>query len=98
MREALAREAFEEVGVRTNVNDLNPVLTMHRWCGDHERIDLFFVVEHWNGEIQNTEPNKCDDLSWFALRELPKNTIGYIRAAVECYLNNVRYCEFGWDR
>lgn len=98
MREALIREVFEEVGARINVDDSSLVLTMHQWCGDHERIDLFFVVERWDGEVQNIEPNKCDDLSWFSLDQLPENTILYIRAAIDCYLEGEKYCEFGWDR
>ncbi len=97
MREALVREVSEEVGARVNVKDLNLTLTMHRWCGDHERIDLFFMVKKWRGEIKNMELDKCDDLSWFQLNQLPKNTIPYIWTAIDCYLKGEKYCEFGWD-
>ena len=97
-REALAREVFEEVGVRIDVNDLNLVLTMHRWCGDHERADFFFAVEAWDGEVRNMELNKCDDLSWFPLDKLPENTIPYIRTAIDWYVKGIKYCEFGWSR
>ncbi len=98
MREAMIREAFEETGIKINTDALKLALTMHRWCGDHERIDLFFTIERWEGEIKNMEPNKCDDLSWFPLNQLPENIIPYIRAAISCYINGTRYCEFGWDR
>lgn len=98
MREAVAREIAEEIGVKIDVNDLNLVLTMHRWCGDHERIDLFFKIERWQGEIKNMEPEKCDDLSWFSLDCLPENTIPYIRAAIENYQKGIKYCEFGWNK
>ena len=98
MRDALVREVSEEVGVRINNDDLNLVLTMHRWCGDHERIDLFFVVNHWDGEVKNMEPKKCDDARWFSLEKLPQNTIQYIQAAIDCYKKEIKYCEFGWER
>lgn len=98
MREALIREVAEEVGAQIDVNDLELVLTMHRWCGDHERIDLFFTVKRWEGEIKNLEPHKCDDLSWFSLDRLPGNIIPYIRTAIDCYLNGTKYCEFNWDK
>jgi len=98
MREAIVRESLEEAGVNIDVNNLNHSLTMHRWCGNHERIDFFFLVKSWEGEITNTEPNKCDDLSWFPLDELPKNTIPYIRKAIECYLDKISYCEFNWKK
>lgn len=97
MRQALSREVLEEIGINIDSLKLKHVLTMHRWCGDHERADFFFTADEWQGEIKNTEPNKCDDLDWFPLNELPENTIPYIRKAVECYLNDIDYCEFGWE-
>jgi 8-oxo-dGTP diphosphatase len=97
MKEAMAREALEEIGIRINKNDLELILTMHRWCGDHERMDLFFTIKNWEQEIRNMEPEKCDDLSWFSLDNLPKNVISYISNAIDCYKKGVRYCEFGWE-
>lgn len=89
------REGEEETGTQININN-QPVHIMHR-LGKDERLDFFFLVESWEGEIQNMEPEKCDDLSWFPLRNLPLNTIPYIRAAIENYLNGVAYSEFGWE-
>ncbi len=96
MREAMAREAREEARIKIEPMKLEHLLTMHRWCEDHERIGFYFTAEKWDGEIKNIEPNKCDDLSWFPLNQLPENTIPYIRAAVGCYLKGIKYCEFGW--
>ena len=95
---ALSREVSEEVGIRLDPNNLNLILTMHRQCGDHERADFFFLVSAWQGEAKNLEPNKCDDLVWFPLDQLPQNTIDYIRAAIDCYRKGEKYCEFGWER
>lgn len=95
---AMVREAFEEGGIKLNPQKLKLVLTMHRWCGDHERIDLFFEAKSWTGTIENKEPEKCDDLSWFPTNRLPKNTIPYIKIAIKCYLKGINYCEFGWDK
>lgn len=98
MRMAMVREAREEAGVEIKPEDLDLVVTMHRWCIDHERIDLFFTVKNWQGEIKNMEPNKCDDLSWFDLNNLPENIIPYIRKALDCYINIQHYCEFNWEQ
>jgi 8-oxo-dGTP diphosphatase len=89
------REAKEESGVTIDPQDLKVVTTMHRRQND-ERVDFFFEVTKWSGEPLNTEPDKCDDLSWFPLDELPENTIPYIRQAIECYRSGVIYSEFGW--
>ncbi len=98
IREAVAREAAEEVGVQIVPDDLHLALTMHRWCGDHERVDFFFTASRVHGEVKNMELNKCDDLQWFPLQQLPENTIAYIRHAIECYDKGVTYCEFGWNK
>lgn len=97
MKNAMIREAREEAGIEISSENLELVLTMHRWCGDHERIDLFFIIKSWVGEERNIEPEKCDDLSWFPIGKLPENTILYIRKAINCYQNKENYCEFGWN-
>ena len=89
------REAKEESGVYISPNDLKLVHTMHRRQND-ERMDFFFEVRQWTGEIRNTEPDKCDDLSWFPIDNLPNKTIPYIKQAVECYKQGIIYSEFGW--
>lgn len=98
MREATAREAKEEANITIDPLKLKLILTMHRWCGDHERIGFYFIADKWDGEIKNTEPHKCDDLSWFSLNELPKNTLPYIQTVIDCYKKGINYYEFGWDR
>lgn len=91
---AAVREAHEEVGVDVTPEDLVPAHIMHRHCGDHERIDFFFASHKWTGEIINTEPDKCDNLNWFTLEQLPINTIPYIRAALEYYHRGQPFSEF----
>ena len=89
------REAKEEAGVDIEPQNLSLKVLVHKKEAD-ERIAVFFAVHHWSGEIQNMEPDKCDDLSWFALDNLPSNTIPYIRAALDALRNNKIYVEFGW--
>lgn len=98
MREAMAREAKEEADIEIDPKNLEHLLTMHRWCGDHERIGFYFTTKHWSGEIRNVELDKCDDLSWFPLNQLPQNTIPYVQAAINHSLAGEKYCEFGWSK
>ena len=58
--------------------------------------DYFFIAKKWKGIPTNEEPQKCDDLAWFPLNRLPKNTIPYIRVAIKKYLKKIFYSEFGW--
>lgn len=94
--EALVREVAEEVGVTLEAADVHVVHIMHRKAFDSERVDTFFVAEKWEGEVRNMEPNKCDELSWYSLEELPGNVIPYVRQALECIRGGVFYSEFGW--
>jgi hypothetical protein len=44
------------------------------------------------------EPEKCDDLEWFDFNDLPKNTIPYVRQAIECFRNRITYSEYGFSK
>ncbi len=94
---AMAREALEEAGLTINLKELKVVHTMHRKAADGERIDFFFTATKWDGTPIIGEPEKCDDLSWFALDRLPDNIIPYIRSAIEQVKNNHTFSEFGWN-
>jgi len=94
--QAAIREAAEEVGVTLDPQDLQIVHVMNRKSED-ERIDFFMVINHWNGDITNTEPHKCDQLAWFPLESLPPNTIPYVKYAIERYQKGIYYSEFGWE-
>lgn len=93
LRAGMVREAKEEIGIDIHEDDLQLVTVMHRRQED-ERVDFFFEVEKWEGEPQNMEPDKCDQVAWFSLNDLPENTIPYIRQAIEAARDSVRYSEF----
>ena len=101
MRQGVAREAKEEIGIDIQLDDLDFKVVQHRWCPDagnpHARVGFYFVPKKWHGEPTNMEPDKCDDLSWFSLDTLPENTIDHVRAAIEAYKSNKSYDEFNWE-
>jgi 8-oxo-dGTP diphosphatase len=93
--QAAIREAREEIGIVIDPPYLKIVHVMHRKSND-ERIDFFVVIEQWTGEITNHEPQKCDEVAWFPLHQLPVNTIPYVKNALENYSHGKLYSEFGW--
>lgn len=93
---AAIREAREEVGIELVPAQLRQVLVMHRRAGS-ERIDFFLEAHGWKGNPRNCEPEKCDELKWVALDDLPPNVISYVRRAIEAHAAGETYVEFGWD-
>lgn len=89
-----AREAKEELGIDIRATDLEVVHTMHQRT---DRMSFFFAVRRWSGEIANAEPEKCEQLAWFALPGFPENTVAYARAALERIQRGERVSTFGWD-
>lgn len=92
-----ARECAEEIGITIMPEDLEVVHVMHRKAKNDERIDFFMVASKYTGEVTNMEPNKCDNLAWFSLDELPENIIEYVKQAITCYRDGVHYSEYGWN-
>lgn len=93
--EGLCREIREEIGLKLDPKDVSLVHIMHRKEKDI-RVDFFFTTKKYEGKPINSEPEKCDDLQWFPLNKLPKNTIGYIREAIKNYSNKKIFSERGW--
>jgi len=94
---AMIREAKEEAGIDIESDNLEIVQVMHRKKIDEERIDYFFICENWNGSIEIMEPDKCEELIWVEIDSLPKNTIDYIRAAIDNYKINISFSIYGWE-
>ena len=92
---AAVREAEEEIGVRIEAKDTSFSSVMHRIEGD-ERVDFFVHIHRWQGEPFNAEPEKCDDLRWVDMNQLPLNTVPYVRRALENHLNAIQFDEYGW--
>jgi ADP-ribose pyrophosphatase YjhB (NUDIX family) len=98
---AAIREAKEEAGIILKSKDLKVVHVMNRFEPQNEielreRVDVFFMASKWQGKIKNMEPRKCDDLSWFPIDSLPKNTIPYIKFVINNIQKNKFYSEFGY--
>lgn len=97
-RHAMLREAREEIGIKIKITDLELVHIMHRTKASEkeERVDFFFTAQRWRGKPTICEPNKCDQLQWARVDQLPDNVVDYITAAIEAVQSGQIYSEFGW--
>ncbi len=77
--EALIREAKEEIGIDICYQDVQFTHVMNRFSETGRTYnDFYFTVKKWKGNIENREPEKCSNLSWFHYNELPENIIEYV--------------------
>lgn len=95
--DAIARVAKEEAGIFVDPKDLKFVHVAHRLSRTQigqERVDLFYETYKWRGDIKNMEPEKCDDLSWFSMNNLPENMLPLIKLVLEDVKRGVNYSEY----
>ena len=98
MRQAAAREAKEELGVTVTPDNLRFFTFVHKreeeW--DLTYYNAYFVCTEFDDEPKICEPEKCSDLKWFDLDNLPADLINDRKCAVKAYLDGVHYIEYGW--
>ncbi|MFG2829423.1 methyltransferase domain-containing protein [Streptomyces sp. NPDC048434] len=86
VREAVIREAAEEIGLRLAPEDLRVALVMQHCAPPpaRPRIGWFFEAAYGaGGEPWNREPDKCAELAWFRLDALPDDMVAYCRAGLD---------------
>ncbi|KKQ94772.1 MAG: hypothetical protein UT66_C0028G0003 [candidate division CPR2 bacterium GW2011_GWC1_39_9] len=92
---AMAREAKEEAGIEIKPEDLKVVHFVHH-ISNYEFVDFYLTTEKWQGKPEIMEPDKCDDLSWFPLEDLPENMVDNVRVALDNYKNGITFSEYRW--
>lgn len=92
---AVVRECAEELGIDVNVADLSFAHLSHRVSNNGGRTyyDIYFVVNKYEGVPEIMESNKCSELSWFKISNLPDEIITIRKAALDNYRNNIQYSE-----
>ncbi|WP_458688763.1 NUDIX hydrolase [Nocardia tengchongensis] len=93
--DALIREADEEVGVRIKPENVQFAHIMHN-SSSGGRMAFFFVVDEWEQDPTNREPDKCSGLEWFSLDALPDHLIDYCRTALGHVDAGEQFSVFGW--
>jgi 8-oxo-dGTP diphosphatase len=90
------REAKEEIGITLFPRDFEVCQVIHR-RSEEVRVDFFVQINSYQGTINNCEPEKCSDLSWFKLDDLPINMIPYVEKAIVNFRNGNKFDVLGWE-
>lgn len=87
VREAVIRETAEEIGLDLGPEELRVALVMqHRGPAGNARTGWFFEAEYDpDRPPYNREPDKCSELAWYPLDDLPDDMVAYCRAGLDGY-------------
>lgn len=94
---AMAREAYEELGIVIEPSELRFVCLIHKLSGGEEYMNAYFRAESYLGEPTVCEPTKCGGLGWYPIDALPSPMVEDRIDAVENYRLGITYGEYGWD-
>lgn len=94
LRQCIIREAKEEADIVVKPEHLKLVHVVSMiGKGGEDRANFFWSCSEWQGEPQNKEPEKCDDLSWFDKENLPANMAPEVKVAFENIFKGEFYSE-----
>jgi ADP-ribose pyrophosphatase YjhB (NUDIX family) len=96
--QCIIRESLEEVNIKVKLDDLKVKHVMHyrQLQANKTYFDIFLTAYHWEGDLINMEEDKCDEIRWFSLDELPSNMAPEVKLALKNIKNNIFYGELGW--
>lgn len=89
LSEALIREAKEEANITIEENDVELAFVHH--TVEDEYLNIYFTCKKYVGEPTIMEPDKCDDMSWFNVNQLPENTILKLRGVIKEVSQKINY-------
>lgn len=92
------REVKEEAGADVKINDLRPVLTIHRKEPEMTWVDVYFEAVKWKGEPYNAEPHVHGELVWLNPKKLPKNMVPDVKYAIGQIEAGKTYGQYGWEK
>lgn len=89
---AVMRECKEELGIDVQIDGLSFAHLCHRFS-NRVYYDIYFIVRQFNGIPIIMEPDKCSELDWFAIDNLPNDIIECRRIALQSIINECFYSE-----
>lgn len=90
--EALTREAKEELNILVNINDIIDTFIVNRKNKSlSPYYDVYFEISKYEGEIIINEPEKCSELLWADINNLPTDMIEFEKEAINNNLKGIKF-------
>ena len=87
--DAMIREAKEELKIDLKREDLNLIHLLHHYNG--ERLNFIFEVEKEDLNPQIGEKDKCSELIWVKINNLPKDTTDKVKRIITNIIQKKNY-------
>ncbi len=98
MSDAVLRECREELGIELKKQDIRHFCFIHKKDTDCIYYYGYFVCENFDGTPEIMEPEKCSQLLWADMDNLPDKVIPDRIAALKAFNEGIHYLEYGWDQ
>ncbi len=90
--QALVREAREELNIDINVKNIEDTFVVNRINKNLKPYyDVYFVIKNYKGIIKINEPNKCQELKWVLLDNMPDDVIEFEKIALTNYKKGIKF-------
>jgi len=89
LEQCVAREAKEEADI--DVKNLEIISLSNDVAYEKHYITIGMIAHEWTGTPQIMEPEKCTDMRWFSLDNLPNNLFHATKKIIENYKANRIY-------
>lgn len=76
------------------INRIQPYFPSSAGSITHAYYDIYFMIDHFEGRPHIAEPEKCSEIKWFDIKNLPQEMIPVRRNAFNDYLNGQFYSEY----
>ena len=81
--DALVREAREELGIEVCVENIVDTFVVNRTNKSlPPYYDVYFEIDSYKGNIEIKEPEKCSEILWSSIDNLPEDIIDFEREAM----------------
>lgn len=93
---AIQREAKEESNLLLDEKDLEVRVVVQRPDALYKQetadiIDFFIYADKYQGNLANNEPDKCSELKFFPINQLPDNILPHVKHVIETFFEN-KHC------
>jgi len=90
--EAAIREAREELSITITKDDIIDTFAVNRKNKSlPPYFDVYFELKSYQGEISINEPEKCSELVWADINDMPEDMIDFEAIAIK---NNIKGIKF----